>query len=378
MPRRALLPLGTPFVRGRTAFVGVAAGVQVFALAIESSCDDTAVALHGQEGPLVERRRSQAALHAPHGGVVPELASRDHARVLLRLVDALLAEAGTEPGAIGLVAYTRGPGLVGALLTAAALAHGLAYGWRKPLLGVHHLEGHLVSAFLDTPEGFAAGCPFLALVVSGGHSLLVHVREFGRYEVLGATRDDAAGEAFDKVAQLLGLGYPGGPAVSRLAESGRSGVVALPRPLLRAPGYAFSFSGLKTAVRRWLEAHPDPDAQQRADLALGFEEAVVEVLVAKTRRAWRRLRLNRVALVGGVSANRRLRAVLGQAAEADGVRLLVPSPALSTDNATMIAAAAYLRRSEARPSLESPRPWARARWSLAELLPPPAGDRRVA
>ncbi len=350
----------------------------MLALAIESSCDDTAVALHGGDGPVGERRRSQAALHAPHGGVVPEIASRDHARTLLSLVDALLAETGTDPASLGLVAYTRGPGLVGALLTAASLAHGLAYGWGKPLLGVHHIEGHLVSAFLDAPGGLPAHVPFLALVVSGGHSLLVHVRDLGCYEILGATRDDAAGEAFDKVAQILGLGYPGGPAVSRLAESGRPGAVVLPRPLLRAPGYALSFSGLKTAVRRWLETRPEPDEQERADLALGFEEAVVDVLVAKTRRAWRSLRLGRVALVGGVSANRRLRAALERAAAADGLRFLVPPPALSTDNAAMIAALAYFRRGDALPPLAAPHPWARARWSLAELSAPSDGDLRVA
>jgi N6-L-threonylcarbamoyladenine synthase len=343
----------------------------MYALAIESSCDDAAVALYGREEGLVgERRRSQATLHAPHGGVVPELASRDHARTLLPLVEGLLAETGIGPESLALVAYTRGPGLVGALLTAASLAHGLCYGWRKPLLGVHHIEGHLVSAFLDAPGGLPAHCPFLALVVSGGHSLLVHVRGLGRYEILGATRDDAAGEAFDKVAQLLGLGYPGGPVVSRLAESGRAGAAVLPRPLLRAPGYALSFSGLKTAVRRRLESRPDVDGQERADLALAFEEAVVDVLVAKTRRAWRALRLGRVALVGGVSANRRLRADLARAAEADGVRLHVPPPALATDNAAMIAALADLRRGEARPALEAPYPWVRARWSLDELSPP--------
>ncbi len=347
-------------------------------LAIESSCDDTAVALYGGGGVVAERRHSQTLLHAPHGGVVPELASRDHARRLLTLVDTLLAETETDPSALGLVAYTRGPGLVGALLTGAALAHGLAYGWRKTLLGVHHIEGHLVSAFLDPPGSLPAHCPFLGLVVSGGHSLLVHVHGLGRYEVLGATRDDAAGEAFDKVAQLLGLGYPGGPAVSRLAESGRPGRVVFPRPLLHAADYALSFSGLKTAVRRWLETRSEIAAEDRADAALAFEEAVVDVLVAKTRRAWRSRRLDRVVLVGGVSANRRLRATLARAAETDGVSLHVPPPQLSTDNAAMIAALASLRCNDARRPSESAHPWARARWPLVELGPPALRGLRAA
>lgn len=339
-----------------------------YALAIESSCDDTAVAVAGPNGVVAERRRSQAALHAPHGGVVPELASRDHARVLLPLVETLLDETSIAPSEIDLVAYTRGPGLVGALLTAAALAHGLAHGWSKPILGVHHIEGHLVSAFLDDLPELPDRFPFLALIVSGGHSLIVHAHGLGRYEILGATRDDAAGEAFDKVAQLLGLGYPGGPAIARLAERGRPDEVVLPRPLLRSGGYALSFSGLKTAVRRRLEERvTDLDP---ADLARGFEEAVVDVLVTKTRRAWRARRLARVALVGGVSANRRLRERLQQEATADGVELRVPPLSLSTDNASMIAAVAWLRSAEASPALESPRPWALARWSLAELRPP--------
>ncbi|MFZ2507758.1 MAG: tRNA (adenosine(37)-N6)-threonylcarbamoyltransferase complex transferase subunit TsaD, partial [Steroidobacteraceae bacterium] len=251
-------------------------------LGIETSCDETAVAVYdGARGLMADRVWSQIELHRPHGGVVPELASREHVERLLPMVRDCLAEAGLTPQAIDGIAYTAGPGLIGALLVGATVARGLGYAWNVPVVGVHHLEGHLLAPQL---EPGAPEFPFIALLVSGGHTMLVEVAGLGRYRILGETLDDAAGEAFDKTAKLLGLGYPGGAALAALAESGRNGVFEFPRPMLDRPGLDFSFSGLKTAVVVALRGRR-LDAQARADAARGFESAMVETLVAKAMRA---------------------------------------------------------------------------------------------
>src|ERR687897_962121 len=251
-------------------------------LGIETSCDETAVAVYdGARGLLANQVFSQVALHAPHGGVVPELASRDHIERLLPIIEASLAEAGLDAQAIEGIAYTAGPGLIGALLVGATVARSLGYAWGVPVVGVHHLEGHLLAPAL---EDAAPDFPFVALQVSGGHTMLVEVAGVGRYRVLGETQDDAAGEAFDKTAKLLGLGYPGGPALAGAAEQGRDGVFEFPRPMLDRPGLDFSFSGLKTAVVVAVRGR-ELDSQSRADVARGFESAMIDTLVAKALRA---------------------------------------------------------------------------------------------
>ena len=271
-------------------------------LGIETSCDDTAAAVYdARRGLLAHRRYSQIELHARYGGVVPELAARDHIRKLLPLVGAVLREAGTPRTQA--VAYTAGPGLAGALLVGAALGRGLAWSWGVPALGVHHMEGHLLAIGL---EKAAPEFPFLGLLVSGGHTLLVEVRAVGDYRVLGQTLDDAVGEAFDKAARALGLGYPGGPAIAQAARQGRAGRFVFPRPMMGRPGLDFSFSGLKTFTLNAVREHPD-DAQTRADLACAFELAAVDTLVGKTRRALEQTGLPAVVVAGGVAANSRLR-----------------------------------------------------------------------
>jgi N6-L-threonylcarbamoyladenine synthase len=343
-------------------------------LGIETSCDETGVAVFagdgggasgGEPGGVVsEVLHSQVAAHAQYGGVVPEIASRDHAARLLPLVRQALDEAGiTRPDA---VAFTAGPGLMGALLVGAVVGRSLAYGWSVPAVGVHHMEGHLLAALLEDP---APRFPFLALLVSGGHTMLVAVDGPGRYRVLGESLDDAAGEAFDKTAKLLGLGYPGGPALAALATRGRSGSFKLPRPLLDRPNLDFSFSGLKTAVMHAAKSLPEgaPDSQPRADLARDFEDAVVDVLVGKTVRALAETGLERVVIAGGVAANRRLRERLTEAGHGAGAGVYFPRPALCTDNGAMIAHAGWWRlRSGAGEGLEVT---ARARWSLDSLTP---------
>ena len=315
-------------------------------LGIESSCDETGVALvRTREGGVPEllahALHTQVAMHAAYGGVVPELASRDHIRRVIPLAEQVLAEAGQALPAIDLVAYTRGPGLAGALLVGAGLACALGAALEKPVLGVHHLEGHLLSPFLsaDPPE-----FPFVALLVSGGHTQLMRVDGVGRYTLLGETIDDAAGEAFDKSAKLLGLGYPGGPALARLAEYGDATAYKLPRPLLHSGDLDFSFAGLKTAVltqaRRFEGA---PCDQQRADLAASTQAAIVEVLVKKSLKALEATGLKRLVVAGGVGANRLLREQLDAACARRGVRVHYPELHLCTDNGAMIALAAAMR-----------------------------------
>jgi N6-L-threonylcarbamoyladenine synthase len=315
-------------------------------LGIESSCDETGVALVETNGRGVPILRSQALhsqirMHQAYGGVVPELASRDHVRRVLPLLEAALADAGLAKEAIDVVAFTRGPGLAGALLVGAGVACALAASLGKPTLGVHHLEGHLMSPFLsaDPPE-----FPFVALLVSGGHTQLMRVDGVGRYQMLGDTIDDAAGEAFDKSAKLLGLGYPGGPALAALAVHGDPEAIALPRPLLHSGNLDFSFAGLKTAVMTAMRKFgPAPTEQQRADLAASTQAAIVEVLVKKSLRALQETRLARLVVAGGVGANTRLREQLDEAAKRRGLRVHYPELALCTDNGAMIALAGALR-----------------------------------
>jgi tRNA N6-adenosine threonylcarbamoyltransferase len=312
-------------------------------LAIESSCDESAAAvLDADSGLLAHELFSQVALHRAYGGVVPELASRDHVRRLLPLVERALERAGTEPGELQGVAYTAGPGLIGALLTGAALARSLAYAWGVPAIAIHHLEGHLLAPLLEpAPPPF----PHVALLVSGGHTLLIEVAAVGSYRVLGASRDDAAGEAFDKTAKLLELPYPGGPQLALLADGGRAGAFVFPRPMLDRAGLEFSFSGLKTAVRHALQGR-ELTAQLRADVAHAVQEAIVETLVAKALRALEYTGLAALVVTGGVSANRVLRTRLSEAAGKRGAHVYYPRIEFSTDNAAMIAVAG-LRRLEA-------------------------------
>ncbi len=315
-------------------------------LGIETSCDETGIALVDAEGDatprlLAQALHSQVEMHADYGGVVPELASRDHIRRVLPLTRAVLEEAGVGLGAIDVVAYTRGPGLAGALLVGAGVACSLAAALGKPALGVHHLEGHLLSPFLSAdPPAF----PFVALLVSGGHTQLLEVRDVGAYHLLGDTIDDAAGEAFDKSAKLLGLGYPGGPALARLAEFGDPEAYELPRPLLQRDSLDFSFAGLKTAVRTHaLRLEGSNCEQPRADLAASTQEAIVDVLVRKTMAALERTGLSRLVVAGGVGANTLLRSRLRQECAKRQTRVHFPELALCTDNGAMIALAAAMR-----------------------------------
>jgi N6-L-threonylcarbamoyladenine synthase len=336
-------------------------------LGLETSCDETAAAVYdGRAGLLAHEVYSQMSLHAVYGGVVPELASRDHLRKLLPLLGKVL-EAGGGAGAIEGVAYTSGPGLVGALLVGASVARSLAYAWRVPCLGVHHMEGHLLAPLLEPePPEF----PFVALLVSGGHTLLARVEGIGRYEVLGSSLDDAAGEAFDKTAKLLGLGYPGGPQLAALAEHGRPDVFRFPRPLTERPGLDFSFSGLKTAVVVALRDRV-LDEQTRADAARAFEEAVVDTLVTKCARAIEATGARTLVVAGGVGANRRLRARVRAMGERAGVRVVYPRIEFCTDNAAMIALLGELRLSAGQHDGLALR--ARARWPMTELGPPAGG-----
>ncbi len=334
-------------------------------LGIETSCDETGVALYDTEAGLLEQRlHSQVELHARYGGVVPELASRDHSRRLVPLVESVMADAGMQAGDLDGVAYTAGPGLIGALMVGATFAASYAAAAGLPAVPVHHMEAHLLAPLLEPdPPAF----PFVALLVSGGHTLLVDVAGIGRYSVLGTTLDDAAGEAFDKTAKLLELDYPGGPALAALAERGDAAAFDFPRPLTRRPGLDFSFSGLKTAVlvevRRLREAGAW-DEQARADIAASFEAAVVETLVLKARRALEQTGRERLVVAGGVGANRRLREALVTEVDIRRGRAFFPRPAFCTDNGAMIALAGALRLAAAE---QEPRILARARWSLEEL-----------
>lgn len=334
-------------------------------LAVETSCDESAVAvLDQQRGLLAHELWSQIDLHRAFGGVVPELAARDHLRRLLPLVRTALAQAETCANQIEGVAYTAGPGLVGALLTGAALARSLSFGWGVPAIGVHHLEGHLLAPMLETPP---PPFPHVALLVSGGHTMLIDVRGVGNYLILGQTRDDAAGEAFDKTAKQLGLPYPGGPELAQLAAGGRPGRYAFPRPMLDRPGFEFSFSGLKTAVMQAVRAAP-LDAQARADVAYAVQDAIVATLCAKALRALEHTGHRALVVAGGVGANRELRARMTREAQAHGVRVYYPRVQFCTDNAAMIAIAGLYRLlagEHAGTAIE-----VRARWPLSELRPP--------
>ncbi|BCG01107.1 tRNA N6-adenosine threonylcarbamoyltransferase [Paraburkholderia sp. PGU19] len=311
-------------------------------LGIESSCDETGLALYDTErGLLAHALHSQIAMHREYGGVVPELASRDHIRRALPLLEEVLERSGAARGDIDAIAYTQGPGLAGALLVGASIANSLAMAWNKPTIGIHHLEGHLLSPLLvDEPPPF----PFVALLVSGGHTQLMRVTDVGVYETLGETLDDAAGEAFDKTAKLLGLGYPGGPEVSRLAEFGTPGAVVLPRPMLHSGDLDFSFSGLKTAVLTHVKKLGSNVCEQaKADLARGFVDAAVDVLAAKSLAALKKTKLKRLVVAGGVGANRQLREALSAAAKMRGFHVHYPDLSLCTDNGAMIALAGALR-----------------------------------
>jgi N6-L-threonylcarbamoyladenine synthase len=338
-------------------------------LGIETSCDETGVAVfEAGRGIRAERLASQVAIHAEFGGVVPELASRDHIAKLLPMVLGVLEEAGLRLRDVDAIAYTAGPGLIGALMVGGSLASGLAYALKIPAIPVHHLEGHLLACMLEEsrPE-----FPFLALLVSGGHSQLIEVGGVGRYRIIGETLDDAAGEAFDKVARLLGLPYPGGPQLAALAAEGDPERFPLPRPL-KNQGLDMSFSGLKTAMRHAIDACLRPTGSLtdavRADLAASFQAAVVDTLTGKCRQALEATGLDRLIVAGGVGANRALRGSLAALASSVGARVYYPKPALCTDNGAMIAYAGWCRRAAVEaPSL---RIVARPRWPLDELEPP--------
>jgi N6-L-threonylcarbamoyladenine synthase len=333
-------------------------------LGIETSCDETAAALYdARTGLLAHVVHSQVELHAAFGGVVPELASRDHVRRLIPLVRQVLAQAGAGPGQVEGVAYTAGPGLIGALLVGAAVARSLAWTWSVPSVPVHHMEAHLLAPMLEPdPPAF----PFVALLVSGGHTQLVEVHGVGRYHMLGESLDDAAGEAFDKTAKLLGLAYPGGPALARLAERGDPGRFTFPRPMTAQPGLDFSFSGLKTHALHTLRSS-EGDDQTRADIARAFEDAVVDTVVIKCRRALAQTGHPRLVIAGGVGANRRLRQALLALGEEVGAAIHYPRPELCTDNAAMVAYAGCQRLLAGE---RSPLGFlARPRWPL-ESLPP--------
>jgi N6-L-threonylcarbamoyladenine synthase len=334
-------------------------------LGIETSCDETGVAVYNTErGLLAHELHSQIDLHAVYGGVVPEIASRDHLRRILPLIQQALGKAGIQrPDAI---AHTAGPGLVGALMVGGGMAAGLGLAWNCPVIPVHHMEGHLLAPMLeDEPPSY----PFLALLVSGGHSMLIGVAGLGEYELLGTTLDDAVGEAFDKTAKLLGLGYPGGPALAALAESGDDAAFKLPRPMLNRPGFDFSFSGLKTAVMLVVQqVRQDGRLEQsRADIAASFQRAAIDTLVGRTLKAAKKFGFDRVVVAGGVGANKLLRQDL--ASRFSGT-VYYPRFEFCTDNGAMIAIAGALRLAEAGPA-DAIR--ARARWSLDTLAAPDAG-----
>jgi N6-L-threonylcarbamoyladenine synthase len=313
----------------------------VIVLGIETSCDETGVALLDSErGVLAHALHSQVDMHRDYGGVVPELASRDHIRRLLPLLQQALAGARIDLAQVDAIAVTAGPGLVGALLVGASFGHALGFALGRPVIDVHHMEGHLLSPLLAQPK---PEFPFVALLVSGGHTQLMQVDGFGAYQLLGETQDDAAGEAFDKTAQLLGLGYPGGPAVSRLAEFGVAGAFAFPRPMLHSRDLNFSFSGLKTAVLTAVRNAGNLCDQARADIARAFVDAVVEVLVRKSLAALAQTGLRRLVVAGGVGANRQLREALAGQTRQAGVELFFPPPDLCTDNGAMIAMAGLSR-----------------------------------
>ena len=336
-------------------------------LGIETSCDETGVAIYdGEKGLIANQLHTQIALHADYGGVVPELASRDHIRKLAPLLQAALQEAHLTAKDIDGIAYTSGPGLVGALLVGSTVARSLAYAWNVPAIGVHHMEGHLLAPMLEeNPPHF----PFVALLVSGGHTQLVRVDGVGRYELLGESIDDAAGEAFDKTAKLLGLDYPGGAALARLALKGTPNRFAFPRPMTDRPGLDFSFSGLKTfaanTLHQVMQEEGELTEQSKADIAYAFQEAVVDTLAIKCKRALKQTGLKRLVIAGGVSANKQLRQTLAELMQQLGGEVFYPQPQFCTDNGAMIAYAGFLRLKQGQQqdlAIE-----VRPRWAMTEL-----------
>lgn len=311
-------------------------------LGIETSCDETGIALYdSNKGLLGHTLHSQIDLHAEYGGVVPELASRDHIRYIIPLINQLLNKTSIAKEAINAIAYTAGPGLSGALLVGSTVGESLSFALGIPSIPVHHLEGHLLAPMLeDTKPVF----PFLALLVSGGHTQIIHVKQIGQYDIVGDTLDDAAGEAFDKTAQLLGLGYPGGAALSKLAESGKP-KYDLPKPMLHSKDFDFSFSGLKTAVLTLVKKQPELTDTIKANIAASFQESITEVLIYKTLKAMNSLNLNQIVVSGGVGANKQLREKLTKSSQEDNFQLFFPSLEFCTDNGAMIALAGYLRHS---------------------------------
>jgi len=333
-------------------------------LGIETSCDETGVAVyHSQHGLLADCLYSQISLHQDYGGVVPELASRDHIRKLVPLIEECLAKANVTSEDINGIAYTAGPGLAGALLVGACVARSLAWAWQASALAVHHMEGHLLAPMLEENR---PDFPFVALLVSGGHSLMVKVVELGNYEVLGESLDDAVGEAFDKTAKMLGLGYPGGPALEKLAKKGNPGCYAFPRPMTDRRGLDFSFSGLKTfAMNTWSQTAKTP--QDKADIALAFQDAIVDTLAIKCRRALRETGLETLVVAGGVSANKSIRDELKRMTAEENGEVYFPRLAFCTDNGAMIAYAGCLRLSAGQ---EDSLPiTALPRWPLDSLKP---------
>ncbi len=332
-------------------------------LGIETSCDDTGVAIFDDaEGLLGHVLYSQIKTHQEYGGVVPELAARDHIRKVIPLVDAVLEKSGCDSSSIDGVAYTCGPGLAGALLAGSAVAKGLAYAWNVPTIGVHHMEGHLLAPML---EERVPAFPFVALLVSGGHTLLAHVKGIGEYSILGQTLDDAVGEAFDKTAKLLGLGYPGGPAIARVAEDGDSSRFNFPRPMVDRPGMDFSYSGLKTAALQATQKN-DLDEQTVADIACAFQAAAVETLVIKCERALKHTATDRLVVAGGVGANLHLRDQLQNMTGGRGAEVFFPRLEFCTDNGAMIALAGCKRLHQARTEFGFE---VKPRWSLEDLPP---------
>ncbi|MFK5912944.1 MAG: tRNA (adenosine(37)-N6)-threonylcarbamoyltransferase complex transferase subunit TsaD [Woeseiaceae bacterium] len=331
-------------------------------LGIETSCDETGIALFDSEkGLLADALYSQIAVHAEYGGVVPELASRDHIRKTLPLIKQVFAESGLTAKDLDGIAYTAGPGLAGALLVGAGIARSLAYGWGIPAVAVHHMEGHLLAPMLEenSPE-----FPFVALLVSGGHTMLVEVDGIGEYKLLGESLDDAAGEAFDKTAKMLGLAYPGGPAVAKLAEKGEKGKYKFPRPMCDRPGLDFSFSGLKTFTLNTINKSDKSD-QTKADIACAFETAVAETIAIKCRRALQQTELNRLVIAGGVSANTRLRARLEEMVKKENAKVYYPRLEFCTDNGAMIAFAGCQRLIAGQH--EDLAFYAKPRWDLESL-----------
>ena len=332
-------------------------------LGIETSCDETGIALYDDSlGLMADLLYSQIDVHKAYGGVVPELASRDHIRKCLPMIDQILAQTETKPDQIDAIAYTEGPGLIGALLVGASIAKSLALAWNIPAIGIHHMEGHLQATQLtETPTQY----PFVALLVSGGHTQLMACSQPGEYEILGESMDDAAGEAFDKVAKMLGLGYPGGPQVAALATHGAKGRFHFPRPMTQKPGLNFSFSGLKTHTMNTLRALKDPSDQDRADIARAFEDAVVETIKIKCTRALAQTGYPTLVLAGGVSANTSLRASLQALSQTLQVEVSYPDLKFCTDNGAMIAIAGLLRRSQWQ--RDNHEIIARPRWPMTEL-----------